>query len=175
MALEDSHFLFNMIVPPGSFVLCRLASASHSSRRSNRVLPDGSGYSSMKCSKLGQSRLHHHILHSIETPPPCMAVEFQIFGGLPAPCLRILHMQNEGMMCCRPSPRFARPSVFIPDNFVQINPWSSAFDICTSSAAPKTDPSPSGSARTPGCRKARSTHSGHVKAHARLHSAARWR
>lgn len=162
------HSVLNIVICPSSLVPCLLASASHSLRRSNRVLPDGSAQSSMKCSKFRQSRLNHHILHSVQTPPPWL-FNAKSFHPLASNSPHAEHANDVSL----PQARSCQTIWFPSNDFVQINYSSSAFDICTSSAAPETYPSPSGSARTPVSRKARSTRSGHAMAHARLRSAAR--
>lgn len=97
---------------------------------------------------------------------------FQFCADQRAPRLQVHHTHSRSTMF-RNQIRQVFVTVYSPaDSRAQIKPSSPASGTCMPSAAPWTDPSPSGSARTPGYQRARM---GRETAHARARPAARAR
>lgn len=86
--------------------------------------------------------------------------------------LQVHHIHSRSTMFRNQIPQTCLTAYLRADSRIQIKPSSPAPGTCMPSAAPWTDPSPSGSARTPGCQWARS---GHATAGARARPAARGR
>lgn len=103
---------------------------------------------------------------------PCSLFSFQFSADTRAPRLQVHHTHSRSTMF-RNQIRQIFVTVYSPaDSRAQIKPSSPASGTCMPSAAPWTDPSPSGSARTPGYQRARM---GRATAHARVRPTARGR
>lgn len=135
-----------------SFEQIRSRHRSSTFHISQSLLPDGSGHGPERFGQPCQSRLHHQISLSLPTQP---LWHFAVPVLCRSTWLQVHHIRSRSTMFRNQIPQICLIVYSPADGRTQIKPSSPASGTCMPSAALWTDPSPSGSARTPGCQWAR--------------------